>query len=194
MRERYGPQDFTEAGQDHSERVAAVSLPIVRCEEHGPMWYYACSFAQWPKAVANGRDYWNKRPVNIKRSDLIDFAGRRGKVVDGSGRYKAYHMPVWTRHAQTICWYMVAHRRSIEHLLQHVTHLGKKTSHGHGSVLSWTIESWHADWSVRGEGGRLMRAIPAAEGLLVGFRPSYWLPKNQTVCEMPTAAPLNEAS
>jgi CRISPR type IV-associated protein Csf3 len=184
MREKYGPETVTVSGPDHPEKVTAVSLPLARCEEHGPLWYYAASFAQWPEVRTQGSDYWNKRACDLPLTDVLDFGKKRGNVVDSRGRYKAYHMPIWYIHAHSVSWYVVGHRESIEALLRHHTNIGKKSSQGWGAVSRWTVEPMADDWSVRRD-GKLARAIPAEHGVLTGFRPSYWMPKNQTVCEMP---------
>jgi CRISPR type IV-associated protein Csf3 len=186
MREQYGDQVVTVPGSEHPNRVPAISLPLMRHHEEGPMWFYACSWAQWSRPVATGRDHWNKR-FDLSLASLVDFQGRRGKVDVSSATYKAYHMPVFYRHSLSVCWYLVGHRQSIERWLPHCTHLGKKTAQGWGAVLRWRVETWQADWSVQDDAGHLMRAIPAESGILIGFRPSYWLPKNQTICEVPDA-------
>lgn len=102
-----------------------------------------------------------------------------------SGRYKGYHMPVYYRHAQAVDWYVVGHRESISALLWHATALGKKTAQGWGAVTRWEVEPAVEDWSVHGPSGRLMRAIPREGGMLHGFRPSYWAPRNQAPCALP---------
>jgi CRISPR type IV-associated protein Csf3 len=79
---------------------------------------------------------------------------------------------------------VLGHRPSIEALLRFTTHLGKKTAQGWGAVRAWRIDPIPEDWSVHRD-GRLMRAIPATAGQLTGFRPSYWLRKNQTFCALP---------
>jgi CRISPR type IV-associated protein Csf3 len=184
MRERYGPQEVTWSGQNHPNAVPGVQLPLKRVDGHGPMWFYAASFAQWERAT-EGQDHWNKR-LDLSLVSLIDFRGRRGKIDVAAGAMKSYHMPVFYRHALAARWYAVGYRPEIERLLAHCTHLGKKTSQGWGAVLRWDVEPWPEDWSVRGPQG-LMRAIPAERGILTGFRPSYWLPKNQTICAVPAA-------
>jgi CRISPR type IV-associated protein Csf3 len=185
MRERYGCQEYTEAGQDHSVRVPGVQLPLRRVDGHGPDWYYAASFARW-SGLAEGQDHWNKR-VDESLCHLIDFGGRRGRIDIASAEYKSYHMPIYYRHALQVHWYAVGHAESIRSLLRFSGHLGKKTSQGWGSVLDWRVEPWPDDWSLRGASGELMRAIPSNEGVLTGFRPSYWLPKNQRRCLLPVA-------
>jgi CRISPR type IV-associated protein Csf3 len=187
-RETFGAQMFTTPGaSDPRYAGSSQALPLMRCDEHGPNWYYAASFAQWPEAVADGSDYWNKR-FDAGLSDLVDFGARKARVEIGSGPYKAYHMPVFYRHALEVSWYVVGEPDLIRSLLSCCTHLGKKTSQGWGAVLKWNLARHSKDWSVRDDQGRLMRAIPANAGILTGFRPSYWLPKNQTLCDIPPSS------
>lgn len=184
-REAFRPQEYTIPGASNLRySISARALPLARCEEHGPQWYYAASFAQWPEVVADGSDHWNKR-FDVGLSDMVDFKGRSESVVIGSGPYKAYHMPVFYRHALEVWWYAMGEPNAIRRLLSCCTHLGKKTSQGWGSVLDWRIEPHPEDWSVHGTAGQLMRAIPCETGVLTGFRPSYWLRDNQTICAVP---------
>ena len=155
MRDEYGDQDVTVSGEEHPVRNAAVSLPLLRHEEHGPHWYYAASFARWSQPVANDMSHWNKR-VALEHSDLIDFGSRKPRFDVASGRYKSYHMPIFYRHTLYVDWYVVGLRAWIEPILQFCTHLGKKTSQGFGSVARWEVEPWHADWSVRDDAGLLL--------------------------------------
>jgi CRISPR type IV-associated protein Csf3 len=186
MRDKYGQQEITYSGSDHPERVAGVELPLKRINGHGPQWYYSASFAQWG-SVAEGQEHWNKRIDLGIASELVEFGKRRGSIPVGSGQYRPYHMPVFYRHATEVWWYIVGEPGEIRRLLAHCWHIGKKGSQGWGAVLDWRIEQVNDDWSVRRD-GKLMRAIPSETGvLLIGFRPSYWLSKNQAMCELPTA-------
>ena len=189
MREKYGYQEATFPGENHVNAVTGVHLPLARCEEHGPQWYYAASFAQWC-GIAEGSDHWNCR-FDQSLAHLIDFRGKRGKIDISSSAFKAYHMPVFYRHALIVTWYAMGSVPHVRGLLEHCSHIGKKTAQGWGSVLRWEIGPWPSDWSVRGPRGELMRAIPATGGLLMGYRPSYWLPKNQARCAAPAVASTN---
>lgn len=186
MREQYGEQTATYSGAEHPDAVTGVQLHLARCNEDKPDWYYAASFARWSEPQAAGQDWWNKR-ADLSLVDLVDWRGRKARLEIASGPYKGYHMPLFYRHALYVDWYVVGLRGWIEQLLAFTTHLGKKTSQGWGSVLRWEVESQPEDWSVRGPHGELMRAIPSEKGLLTGFRPSYWLAKNQTQCALPGA-------
>jgi CRISPR type IV-associated protein Csf3 len=184
MRERYGPQVSTQPGQDHEVRVTGVSLPILRVNEHGPLWFYAASFAQWG-IVAEGKEYWNKR-FDFSAASLVGFGNKKAKVDIASSEYKAYHMPVFYRHSPTVSWFIECEPEWLSGLLPHITHLGKKTSQGWGAISRWEIEPQKQDFSVYGPAGELMRSVPSeVGGILYGFRPSYWLPKNQARCALP---------
>lgn len=188
MRERYGFESSTQAGvaalADGVDKRDWMPFDVHYKNVNGEnFWYYACSFARWVGTVAEGRDHWVKR-FDQQFSDVIDFQGKRGKVVTQHGKYKGYRMPVFTRHVLAARWYCVGDRRELERLLPHVQSVGKKTSQGYGVVRDWQIERWHSDWSTRGPQG-LMRAVPADTGIRIGFRPSYWHAPNQAICEMP---------
>jgi CRISPR type IV-associated protein Csf3 len=181
-RDAYGHQDATLPGA--ATDVKHVNAPLLIKRRGQPTWYYAASWAQWSGSVALGTDHWTKR-FDAKHSDMVNFSGKRGKVIVEQGAYKAYHMPVFVRHAVQVSWYAVGNGAEIRRLLRYATHIGKKTAQGYGAVLRWEVEPWHEDWSERSPQGRLMRPIPAASGPLVGYRPSYWLPKNQAPCMVP---------
>lgn len=186
-RQAYGAQTVSLPGQ-RSGGVQHVPIPLAKRNTDDPRkrWYYAASFAQWDGAVALGQDHWNKR-FDTRYAHLIDFGNKRGKVIVEQGVYKAYHMPIFYRHALRVMWYVVGDHAEIASLLRFATNIGKKTAQGWGAVLEWNVEAWPHDWSVRGPGGMLMRALPVQSGgVLTGFRPSYWLPENQTHCVMPT--------
>lgn len=179
MRERYGVQDVTVSGGKQNEK-ADVELPFERREKFGE-WYYACSFGQWPESLADGCDHWNKK----FDSKYIEYLEWQGKLVINRGKFRAYHMPVFYRHALSISWYAVGNREQIERLLGCVTHIGKKHSQGWGRILKWSIKQTKEDWS-ENKDGKLMRSLPAETGILYGVRPSYWLRENQVECKLPT--------
>jgi CRISPR type IV-associated protein Csf3 len=185
-REAYGEQDVTRSGDQTYPGGQHIELPLKRAHIPYQPWFYAASFAQWSTPHVDGTDHWVKR-FDQRHSDLIDFQGRRGKIIVEQNTYKAYRMPMYYRHALSVTWYVVGDPVRIEQLLAHATHLGKKVSQGHGAVLRWDVAPHHADWSVYNDDGKLMRAIPAADGVLFGIRPSYWLPRNQTRCQLPEA-------
>jgi hypothetical protein len=187
-RDMMGPQVVTIPG-DYSCQGAST-LPLAIEHPGRRNWYYRCSWAQWSHQV-EGTDHWNKR-FDSSLADLVDFRGRRGKVIVGEGQFKAYHMPVFYRAALWIEWYCIGDRTEIESLLCTLTHLGKKGVQGWGRVIRWEIEPCMEDWSVWRE-GKLMRGIPGEdvpEHMPVnlahyGIRPSYWKSENQTMLAVP---------
>ncbi len=182
MAMHYGSQVVTTPGAANKAAGGRFDLPLAVVNE-GPQWYYAASFAVWPSAVADGRDYWNKR-ADQQYTDIVDFGRRRGVINNAAGDYKSYHMPVYYRHALEVSWYVVGDRDEIRRLLATMTHIGKKSSQGWGRVNEWRVEPWGEDWSTWRD-GRLMRAIPDAAGQRHGYRPPYWLPENQARCRLP---------
>ncbi|MFA5636873.1 MAG: hypothetical protein WC977_13330 [Anaerovoracaceae bacterium] len=183
MRRKYGPQQATLPGTVVVQPEAAdVPLKIVGLGQ--PDWFYACSFAQWPRDTAEGKAYWEKR-VDTKRLDIVDL-GRASRVVVEKGRYRSYHMPVFYRAALWVEWFGVGDIETIDALLRDVWAIGKKTSQGWGRIIRWEVAPWMADWSVMA-GARLMRAVPEEGGVLWGIRPPYWRRENQVPCRMPSA-------
>lgn len=187
MRDRYGPQDYTVPGGHTGQNPLTAQVVPLQKLNPGPAWYYACSFAQWSHPSIEAQDYWNKRFDN-PLADLVDFGGKRGKVIVEQGRYKAYHMPVYYRHALSVSWYVVGNKQRIEELLSTCTHIGKKIAQGWGAVLRWDVQPFRHDWSVTGPNGELMRAIPDPNGDgHYGIRPSYWMANNQCKVRLPHA-------
>lgn len=190
-RMRHGAQVATVPGGEPEKSDVRMPLTVVHPGE--PYWYYACSWAQpQPWWVAEGKDYWNKR-FDEGFAYLVDFQGRRGKVIIEQGRYKAYHMPVFYYAAARVEWYCIGDRAGIQALLSTVRQIGKKRSQGWGAVAGWEIEPAAEDWSVWKDGA-LTRGVPACDVIekggefrfmLYGVRPSYYRPQNQMPLAMP---------
>ena len=189
-RQRLGDRVAADPGATIPGQQAKVRVPIGMEHAGTPDWYYKCSWAQWPEHAVEARDYWNKR-FDLSLADLIDFHGRRGRVVIEQNDYKSYHMPLYYRAALWVDWYCVGDECDIRSLLGLVTHLGKKTVQGWGRVARWAVTPIAEDRSVW-DGGRLMRGIPShlAPGdhlqAWYGVRPSYWRRENQMMLAMPT--------
>ena len=190
-RERLGVQQATLPGGEPASK--GLTMPLLKLHNGEPIWYYACSWAQpQPWWLAEAKDHWNKR-FDGQFAHLVDFQGRRGKVIIEQGRYKAYHMPVFYRVAMKIDWYCIGDKERIRDLLSIVTHLGKKRVQGWGRVIAWEVDSWPHDWSVWRD-GQLTRGVPPqdVEGkgafnlLHYGLRPSYYRSKNQMLLAMPS--------
>lgn len=189
-REALGAQDIAVPGHmaisDGSHRVLPLKKVNTFKRHDSRLWFYAASFAVWPAHTREGTDHWNKR-VDVSLIDLVDWQGRTPRIDVASGRYKSYHMPIFYRTALSIDWYVVGDQAEIERLLSTATSLGKKGAQGWGCVRAWDVQPWHSDWSLYNDAGRLMRAIPDQQSSTVyGIRPSYWNPKNQTLCKLPT--------
>lgn len=191
MRQRSGWPVASEGGMAPGDRKAPLRLPLQKRHSDTPHWYYACSAAVWPAQVVEETSHWHKR-LALHRADLL-APGATRRVEQASGRYRSYRMPVFARHAVQIHWYAVGLERPLTGLLAHLTHLGKKTGQGWGSVLRWAVEPWPEDWSERDGAGQVARAIPvpvwdatdAAHLLPHGYRPPYWMAANQSWCAMP---------
>ncbi len=194
-RDLFGAQDATIPGEYIRKGVQTLPLGIKHPGRR--IWYYQCSWAQWPEIVAKGQDHWNKR-FDAGLADLINL-GKKRKIVIESGKYRAYHYPIFYRSALWIRWYAVGDLEEIKRLLSTVTHIGKKGVQGWGRVRRWEIRKQEDDWSVWRD-GKLMRGIPIEAYMKertgqeippdltianYGIRPSYWKRSNQRQVVMP---------
>lgn len=184
VRDLMGVKDFSLPGESNIREYGNVRLPILKAGPRDDAWFYACSFAQWPEHTVEDESFYVKR-FDLQHSDFVDTS-RKGTVELRKGRYKNYHVSIYGRHALYVEWYAKAVPDEITRLLQFCTHLGKKSAQGWGSVLKWEVLPWPEDWSIRGPGNKLMRAVPVLQnGFLYGVRPSYWNPRHIFPCKMP---------
>lgn len=190
IREAHGFPEHSVSGastvQKGSKLVDVPFATIGKNTEHYKMWYYACSFAQWPENLASGDSFYVKTN-RIKYEHLIDFKGKREKIETARGRYKPLHVQLKYRHALHIDWYAIGDKDRIENYLRFISNLGAKHSQGWGAVLRWEVIEWEHDWHAIGPEGQVMRAIPRLDGkgYRYGVRPSYWNPKHHVLCDLP---------
>ncbi len=155
-------------------------LPFER-RGRGNRWYWACSFNQ-AAPVAEYITYWHRR-FDDALERYIDFQGRRGKVDEKSGKYKAYRMPLNILLLPWLEWYAVGDIEAVRELCRGIMAIGKKPAQGYGIVEHWEVVPWPEDWS-EARDGKITRAIPMEMGLLPGVRnanvrlygtrPPYW--------------------
>ena len=185
VRERFGEQDCSMPGESTIRDDTGIRLPFARENEGNHDWFYHCSFAQWAPDMREDQSAYCKR-FDLKLAHLIDFQGKTGKILLSGGRFKNYYIKIYYRAATWVEWYALGEQAEIARLLPFVTHLGKKSAQGWGAVLRWEMEPVAFDWSIRGQGGSLMRAVPLESGTFIyGIRPCYWEPIHQLPCEMP---------
>ena len=195
VREKYGEQDYTLAGQGNIHDDGGIILPFSKMNRESDAWYYACSFAQWPERYVDAQEAYSKRLDVTQAVDMVDFGKKVGKIDTTRGEYKNYRNTVHYRHALYVDWYAKGDKDEIERLLTFCTHIGKKTSQGWGEVIRWEVVEWPESWAVRDSAGKLMRAVPIAADrtpFVYGLRPSYWLPKHQFPVVLP-GKPKNSA-
>ncbi len=182
VRKIMGEQTISIPGRSNIQEGAGITLPIKKGGPRNNAWFYHCSFAQWPGHTIEDNTFYVKR-FDLQHSHLINNAK---KIRTSSGSYKSYHLNIYYRHALYVEWFCVGIPEQLNDLLRFCTHIGKKTAQGWGAVLKWELDEWPEDWSIRGPGERLMRAVPIQdEGFLYGVRPSYWLQKHIFPCKMP---------
>ena len=180
-------------GQTVEYEPEIVPLQIVRSAADATVWFYACSFAQWPAVLAEGVSHWNKR-FDERMAGYIAEKDAARKVTVTKAHYKAYHMPIRYRHAEKVWWHCVGDADRISELLRYADFIGGKTAQGWGNVSRWLIEEAQEDFSIVDADMSPMRAIPQSVYLemtngmlplsavlspLRGFRPPYWSRSNQ---------------
>lgn len=183
MKEKYGivEQKLTIENQESFE-----DMPII---QH-PDGYFIASWMQFNEQKAvEFTGSWKKRWAN-QHDHLADFGKKVSKVRINAGDYKSYDMPIVLQNIKQVWFYFAS--TDIERVRQlvskHLWGIGKKTAQGYGEIEGFEIESIDYDPFLT----KVLRPIPVKnEDLknltnlnvrMMGFRPPYWLPENQTYC------------
>lgn len=184
VRNKFGEQIITKSRESEIPEFGGVILPFKKAgDPEDGTWFYNCSFAQWSSDVIEDKSFKTKRLDFVQYQDYLD---KDKKVEIGKGKYKPYHLKFFYRHASFVEWYCIGNPNDIASLLRFCTHIGKNPGDGWGEVIKWEIVDWPEDWSIRGNGNKLMRAVPWKESnFLYGLRPSYWEPRHIFPCKMP---------
>ena len=185
VRREMGEELITKSRESNVRQGANITLPIKKSGPKNDLWFYACSFAQFPESVVEDSSFKVKSGDWLKHSQHFNA---KKKIDIQRGKFKNAHIKLYYRHCEYIDWYSVGWPDKIAELLQFCTNLGKNTGDGWGEVLRWEVKEWPEDWSVRGIGNKLMRNVPLKQdgrGIMYGMRPSYWNPRHIAVCKMP---------
>jgi CRISPR type IV-associated protein Csf3 len=134
---------------------------------------------------------WKKR-WNSKNDHLVNFQKRVKKIRVNAGEYKSYDMPIVLHNIKQVWFYFASHdvARMEELISKYLFGIGKKTSFGQGEIEKFVIEAIdHNPFE------QVIRPIPAniddvrsgkLSVSLMGWKPPYWLPQNQTFCLNPS--------
>jgi CRISPR type IV-associated protein Csf3 len=183
VRKTYGEQIIAKPGESNIREGGNIRLPFKKCGPRNDTWFYTCSFAQWSYDVVEDNTF------KVKQLDFMryqNYLKEHKKVEIARGKFKPYHIKIYYRHCSYIEWYCNGLPYDIADLLRFCTHIGKNSGDGWGEVMKWKIQDWPEDWSVRGNGNKLMRAVPDKNSnFLYGLRPSYWNSKHIFPCKMP---------
>jgi hypothetical protein len=183
VRRTFGEEIITKPGESNVRQGANITLPIKKGGRKDDTWFYHCSFAQWPDSVIEDSSFKVKQGDWLRHTNFLE--DRMKRVDIQRGKNKAYHIKMYYRHCNYVEWYCVGWPDKILELLQFCTNIGKNGGDGWGVVKNWEVQEWPEDWSVRGFGNKLMRAVPADGGYLYGVRPSYWNSRHIFPCKMP---------
>lgn len=184
VREKIGAHLVTKSGESSIREGTGLYLPFKLAGDRSDgTWFYNCSFAQWSSDVVEDNSF------KVKKLDFMqyqNYLNNNKKVEIARGKFKAYHIKIYYRHCSYVEWYCIGNPYDIASLLRFCTHIGKNPGDGWGEVKKWEIVDWPEDWSIRGAGNKLMRAVPWRKSTLqYGLRPSYWNSRHIFPCKMP---------
>ena len=179
-----GEQLITKPGESSIREGAGLYLPFkLAGDRDDNTWFYNCSFAQWSSDMVEDNSF------KVKKLDFMEYQNYLNtdkKIAIASGKFKAYHIKIYYRHCSYVEWYCIGNPHDIANLLRFCTHIGKNPADGWGEVMKWEIVDWPEDWSIRGAGNKLMRAVPWRDShIRYGLRPSYWNQRHIFPCKMP---------
>lgn len=141
-----------------STQVEDFTLPLATWR-FGSSWGWCASAAQWPTHTIHRTEYVRRKPPEAEYKRL----GRFGAYDYGVGPAKAVNKPIPTSFARTLTWYALGDADGVRACLEEVRAIGKLMAHGHGTVMSWTVEESAEDWSIE-RNGQLMRRMPGGWG------------------------------
>jgi CRISPR type IV-associated protein Csf3 len=184
VRRKMGVEDISKPMESSIRECQSITLPIKKAGPKSDAWFYHCSFAQWSSDVIEDSSFKVKSGDWLRHSDFLD--DKTKKVDIQRGKFKAYHIKMYYRHATYIEWYCTAWHEELCELLKFSTTIGKNGGDGWGSVLKWVVDEVDEDWAIRNDKNKLMRAVPVVESSVTyGVRPSYWNPRHIFMCRMP---------
>lgn len=160
---------------DRSTSPGRARLPLMATRIDGhEIWRASALFPEGYTGEAIW--HWRKR-----------FRQNRAELTSGSpnltnGQYRDWQMPV----PLLLCTRMVAYAsgngREIRKTVRRLRYLGKKRAHGHGRVLSTSVDPVDEDRALSMD-GRAMRWLPDPNGSrLVRPSPPYWHPEGRVPC------------
>lgn len=123
---------------------------------------------------------------------------RYKKIRVGSGYFKGFMIDLPALLTEDVTFYCNGDKNSINELLTHLTHLGKKPSIGGGHITDYKITNTSEDYSFYKD-GQVMRPIPAQlgfdkfhiplkDGMTLSrqaYKPPYWNNENVDMCYVP---------
>lgn len=145
--------------------------------------------------LAHYEGSWKKRWC-VKHDFLADFSKNQRKINTGKGYFKSFDSPLPLYDIRTVWFYFKGDAERVKKLItDHLPGIGKKISQGYGFFDDFVIDPAADDIFDM----FLLRPIPLNSRLskhyketndhsirFCGYRPSYYLPENQTKCIYPS--------
>jgi len=182
-----------------TDRVYNFRLPVKRIGHKTDEWYWAASWATFPRGFETTVDHWNRRTdfADPELQPVLLDTGWTQKLNVSGGRYKSYHCPLPQIVTPVVEWFCLGAPAKISRLLQRITHLGKKRGYGGGEVIRWTIYRSGDDFSCWRD-GQPMRALPNRDGeYRRGYhrlRAPYWRHEDKNLAVLPGSRVANCAA
>lgn len=180
-----GIEKFIETKPHLNLQEAVFDLPI-EAEHYQGDWWYQCSMPIYHQITTANR-YYHRRFNAQEAEDYMH--DKKTKIETTKGEYKNARLIANQRITDCVEWYCIGNKDDIENLLQHITHIGARTSAGFGQVQEWQVTE-----GGRSDKARLYRPLPLAfaedkgiTGLQMSWaiRPPLQLPEHQRLCVIP---------
>lgn len=193
------------AGDDNATGVLdldeppLIELPLARCGSvRSWHWAATCSYPLDGHDQRPALQHWMTRTDHAALEALSATLPKT--LSDARGPYRVHRVPVLVTTCTAVSWHAIGDPAQVTRLLEPVAAIGKKRAHGHGRVLSWTIEPASDleafDAAHLHPDGSLGRPAPtscltgrdvADAGIgLAGIRPPYIHPATQARLRLPT--------
>ena len=176
-----------------------LDLPLGRCHPRDDSpWHWAATCCQ---PIGEHRTEVRYRHHQLDHTAVATLTGQELPVAmpGDQGRYRSRRMPLIVTICTAVTWSAVGDPVHVRRLLQPIASIGKKRSHGEGTVTAWEItvtdrDPWEAAHLHRD--GTLGRPTPAAclpcdlrtsPLALAGVRPPYMHPSRRTALHLPAS-------
>lgn len=180
-------KNMEDMGQDNfnistamGDQTTCDNLPVEK-QYFNDLWWYNCSTPEYDSLHEIKRQFYKK--FNIDFSLMIEKKVKNVELT--KNQFKNYSLFFMQHLVKNVSWHLVCDIDKTMELLRNCKQIGGKRGKGMGEVVDWSYSEGDI------EKAKLNRFLPIkyAENknidgtiMLRGFRPSFRLNENQTVC------------